>query len=98
MQLLDLFYQLIAQELTLKLMLKIQKGKDTETIKYGYNKQLDEYIDISKSGKQWIAKLEAKEKERTLFHYVFEYLNPQKQKRKSIRQTKGTEMERQQLP
>ena len=65
-----------------------QKGKDTETIKYGYNKELDEYIDISKSGKQWIAKLEAKEKEETgiknlkinynkVFGYYIEVTNSQ---------------------
>ena len=44
---------------------EVLKGKDTDTIKYGYNKELDEYIDITKSGRQWIAKLEAKEKEET---------------------------------
>ncbi len=39
--------------------------KDMEIIKYGYNKELDEYIDISKSGKIWISELEAKEKQST---------------------------------
>lgn len=39
--------------------------KDMELIKYGYNKELDEYIDISKSGKQWISELEANEKQAT---------------------------------
>jgi len=39
--------------------------KDMEIIKYGYNKELDEYIDIAKSGKVWISELEAKEKQLT---------------------------------
>lgn len=39
--------------------------KDMEIIKYGYNKELDEYIDISKSGKRWISELEAREKQET---------------------------------
>ncbi len=41
----------------------IKPNKDGDIIKYGYNKELDEYIDISKSGKIWISELEAKEKE-----------------------------------
>ncbi len=40
-------------------------SKNTDLIKYGFNKQLDEYIDISKSAKEYIAKIEAKEKEKT---------------------------------
>jgi len=43
----------------------IKPNKDTDTIKYGFNKELDEYIDISKSGKIWISELEAKEKNET---------------------------------
>ena len=39
--------------------------RDGEIIKYGFNKELDEYMDISKSTKDIIAKLEAKEKEET---------------------------------
>ena len=39
--------------------------KDCDIIKYGFNKQLDEYIDISKNAKDYIAKLEAKERETT---------------------------------
>lgn len=39
--------------------------KDGEIIKYGFNSQLDEYIDISKSAKDYIAKLETKEREET---------------------------------
>ena len=39
--------------------------KDCDIIKYGFNKQLDEYIDISKNAKEYIAKLEAKERETT---------------------------------
>ncbi len=62
--------------------------KDMETIKYGYNKELDEYIDIAKSGKVWISELEAKEKESTgiknlkisynkVFGYYIEVTNSQ---------------------
>ena len=40
-------------------------NKDTDIIKYGFNKDLDEFIDISKSGKIWLSQLEAKEKEAT---------------------------------
>lgn len=36
-----------------------------DIIKDGYNAQLDEYRDASRNGKQWIAELEQKEKERT---------------------------------
>ena len=43
----------------------IKPNKDGDIIKYGYNKELDEYIDISKSGKIWISELEAREKEST---------------------------------
>jgi len=43
----------------------IKPNKDTDTIKYGFNKELDEYIDIAKSGKIWITELEAKEKQAT---------------------------------
>ena len=39
--------------------------KDCDIIKYGFNSELDEYIDISKSAKDYIAKLEAKEREET---------------------------------
>lgn len=39
--------------------------KDGEIIKYGFNSQLDEYTDISKSAKEYIAKIEAKEREAT---------------------------------
>lgn len=38
-------------------------NKEGDIIKYGFNKELDEYIDISKSGRVWISELEAKEKE-----------------------------------
>ena len=43
----------------------IKPNKEGDIIKYGFNKELDEFIDISKSGKVWIAELEAKEKEIT---------------------------------
>lgn len=36
-----------------------------DIIKDGYNAQLDEYRDASRNGKQWIAELEQKEKEKT---------------------------------
>ena len=39
--------------------------RDGEIIKYGFNSELDEYMDISKSAKEYIAKLEAKEREQT---------------------------------
>ncbi len=43
----------------------IKPNKENDIIKYGFNKDLDSYIDISKSAKTWIANLEIKEKERT---------------------------------
>ena len=43
----------------------IKPNKDGDIIKYGYNSELDEYINISKSGKVWITELEAREKEET---------------------------------
>jgi len=43
----------------------IKPNKDGDIIKYGFNKELDEFIDISKSGKVWISELEAREKEST---------------------------------
>ena len=63
--------------------------RDGEIIKYGFNKELDEYMDISKSTKDIIAKLEAKEKEETkiknlkigynkVFGYYIEVPNSQK--------------------
>ncbi len=39
--------------------------KDCDIIKYGFNPQLDEYIEISKSAKDYIARLETKEREAT---------------------------------
>ena len=65
-----------------------QKRKDTESIKYGFNEKLDEYIDIATSGKSWIRDLEVKEKEKTgiknlkishnkIFGYYIEVLNSQ---------------------
>lgn len=67
----------------------IKPNKDGDTIKYGYNKELDEYIDISKSGKIWITELEGKEKQETgiknlkisynkVFGYYIEISNSQK--------------------
>ena len=43
----------------------VKPNKDGDIIKYGFCKELDEYINISKSGKIWISELEAKEKEQT---------------------------------
>lgn len=62
--------------------------KDMEIIKYGFNKELDEYIDISKSGRQWITDLEVREKQETgiknlkisynkIFGYYIEVSNSQ---------------------
>ncbi|WP_091708582.1 DNA mismatch repair protein MutS [Methanolobus vulcani] len=39
--------------------------RDGGMIKPGYNEQLDELFDLSKNGKQWIAKFQQKERERT---------------------------------
>lgn len=39
--------------------------KDGGYIRAGYNKDLDEMMDIASSGKRWLAELEAKEKEET---------------------------------
>ena len=43
----------------------VKPNKDGDIIKYGFNKELDEYINISKSGKIWITELEAREREET---------------------------------
>ena len=42
--------------------LQITEGK---VIKDGYNDQLDEYRDAMRNGKQWLAELEAKERQET---------------------------------
>jgi DNA mismatch repair protein MutS len=39
--------------------------RDGGMIKPGYNEQLDELFDLSKNGKQWIAKFQQKERDRT---------------------------------
>ncbi|WP_053035075.1 DNA mismatch repair protein MutS [Staphylococcus haemolyticus] len=39
--------------------------KDGGLFKQGFSKQLDEYIEASKNGKDWLAQLQAKERERT---------------------------------
>lgn len=39
--------------------------RDGEIIKYGFNQTLDNYIDMSRSAKDYIAKIEAREKEKT---------------------------------
>jgi DNA mismatch repair protein MutS len=39
--------------------------RDGGMIKPGYNEQLDELFDLSKNGKQWIARFQQKERERT---------------------------------
>jgi len=43
----------------------IKPNKDTDIIKYGFNAELDNYIDITKSGKIWLAEYEAQEKQAT---------------------------------
>ncbi|MEJ7443015.1 DNA mismatch repair protein MutS, partial [Staphylococcus warneri] len=39
--------------------------KDGGLFKTGFNEQLDEYLEASKNGKNWLAELQAKERERT---------------------------------
>lgn len=39
--------------------------KDGRLFKQGFSKQLDEYLEASKNGKDWLAQLQAKERERT---------------------------------
>ena len=39
--------------------------KDGGLFKQGFSKQLDEYLEASKNGKDWLAQLQAKERERT---------------------------------
>ncbi|RIL73221.1 DNA mismatch repair protein MutS [Staphylococcus devriesei] len=39
--------------------------KDGGIFKQGFSKQLDEYLEASKNGKDWLAQLQAKERERT---------------------------------
>lgn len=43
----------------------IKPNKEGDLIKFGFNKELDDYINISKSGRVWISELEAREKENT---------------------------------
>mgnify|MGYP004691781631 FL=1 len=64
--------------------------KDGGFIKHGFNKELDDYANISKIGRKWIVELEAKEREATgiknlkisynkVFGYYIEVSNGQKQ-------------------
>ena len=46
----------------MKKPLQITEGN---VIKDGYNDQLDEYRDAMRNGKQWLAELEAKERQET---------------------------------
>ena len=66
----------------------VKPNKDGDIIKFGYNNELDEYINISKTGKIWLTELEAKERERTgikglkisynkVFGYYIEVTNSQ---------------------
>jgi DNA mismatch repair protein MutS len=41
------------------------KDKEARIIRLGYDSQLDQYLTLSREGKEWIAQLEAKEKKRT---------------------------------
>lgn len=63
--------------------------KDGGFIRLGYNKELDDYLNISKTGKNWIMELETKEKQDTgiknlkikynkVFGYFIEVTNSQK--------------------
>ena len=53
---------LIATAINEEAPLQITEGK---VIKDGYNDQLDEYRDAMRNGKQWLAELEAKERQET---------------------------------
>ncbi|PWZ94478.1 hypothetical protein DD924_17360, partial [Staphylococcus pseudintermedius] len=39
--------------------------KEGGLFKAGFNEELDQYLDASKNGKQWLAQLQAQERERT---------------------------------
>ncbi|MEK4130588.1 DNA mismatch repair protein MutS [Solibacillus sp. FSL W8-0474] len=54
--------QLLAEAITDHPPISIKEG---DVIRDGYNKQLDEYRDASRNGKDWIAQLEQKEREIT---------------------------------
>ena len=41
------------------------KDKEARIIRLGYEAQLDQYLTVSREGKEWIAQLEAKERKRT---------------------------------
>ena len=41
------------------------KDKEARIIRLGYHAQLDQYLTVSREGKEWIAQLEAKERKRT---------------------------------
>ncbi len=41
------------------------KDKEARIIRLGYHAQLDQYLGVSREGKEWIAQLEAKERKRT---------------------------------
>jgi len=41
------------------------KDKEARIIRLGYHSQLDQYLTVSREGKEWIAKLEAQERKRT---------------------------------
>lgn len=56
--LLDLLEQSIVEEPPISV-------KDGGLFKQGFNEQLDEYLEASINGKQWLAQLQAKERERT---------------------------------
>ncbi len=53
---------LIATAINEEAPLQITEGN---VIKDGYNDQLDEYRDAMRNGKQWLAELEAKERQET---------------------------------
>lgn len=41
------------------------KDKEARIIRMGYHNQLDQYLSVSREGKEWIARLEAQERKRT---------------------------------
>lgn len=59
---LDDLLQLLEDSLVNEPPLSVKEGG---LFKSGFNEELDQYLDASKNGKQWLAELQAKERERT---------------------------------
>ena len=49
-------------------MVEVDVVTEGGVIKPGYNEELDKYTDAMKNGKQWLAELEASEREKTGIH------------------------------